>query len=423
MSTTTINDVAYLDIEAIDPDPNNRPTNIDAAFAKSIATHGVIQAITVRPNPDNPKRYRLVAGHRRHAAARKAGQKTIPALIRIDLNDQDAVGVQVVENLQRADLTLTDEVDALTRAIGVGYNVKSLAAAIGRTQKWVKERLALAELPPEMRGYLDNGEWTLADGLAVVPVLDDPEGIEAVLNRKWGSVQSAVEQHQRIKAFETKAIALVNKTTKAGITVLDPNDETKFKVLSDLGIEDDDHQGEPCHAVVMHGRPPSDPLLVTVCTNPSRHTKRGKSEVKRTQAPSDSFSEQRKETERAKREANAARKDAIATALASKLPKAEVDNMIYFTVIALAHSDDVKAACQVLGVEVPKDTYAETILTNWAQSKAGNPAKAAAAITFIHQDRYMRNAWPKDKARKWLKWLKTHTGYKPSAHERNAIKG
>lgn len=424
-NTTTDIDVRVIDLDLIDPDPGNRRTVLDADFIKSIKTHGVIQAITVRPHEDNPDRYRLVAGHRRHAAATKVGRTTIPALIRADLTDQTAIGVQVVENLQREDLTLTQEIDALTRAIGVGYTIKSVATAISRTQKWVKERLALAELPANVRTLIDNGEINLSEGLALVELIDDPEGIETVLNRKWGDITPAIEQYKRAKTFQSQAAALITKTVKAGHTVIDTTTDNppNFHPLHQLGINDDDHQGEDCHAFILEGRPPSKPRLTPVCTNKARHAKKGDSTVKTTSPSATTWDEERKQLAREKRDAAAARKDAIATALTSKIPKAEIDNMIYLALIDMAHADTLKAACRVLDIEVPKDSYAQYVLKDWATSKAGSPAKAAAAITLIHQDRTMRNEWPKADARKWLKWLKTHTGYTASKYERNAAKG
>ena len=82
-------------------------------LAENIKMHGVLQAVLVRPAPDGIDRtYELVAGARRFRASKLAGKGTIPATVR-DLTDAECREIQLIENLQRADIHELDE--------GIGY--------------------------------------------------------------------------------------------------------------------------------------------------------------------------------------------------------------------------------------------------------------------------------------------------------------
>lgn len=78
-------------------------------LAASVAAHGVLQPVLVRPTE---KGYELVAGHRRFAAAQKAGLERIPAAVR-DLTDVEALEIQLIENLERSDLHPLEEAHRL----------------------------------------------------------------------------------------------------------------------------------------------------------------------------------------------------------------------------------------------------------------------------------------------------------------------
>ncbi len=98
-----------IDLSRIDPSKTNPRKRFDAAamaeLTVSVAAHGVIQPILVRPTGS---RFELVAGERRFRAAQAAQLSAIPALVR-DLTDLEALELQVVENLKRADLHPLEE--------------------------------------------------------------------------------------------------------------------------------------------------------------------------------------------------------------------------------------------------------------------------------------------------------------------------
>jgi ParB/RepB/Spo0J family partition protein len=152
--------VEYLPLSRIlESSTNPRRTVKDAHFADlvgSIRTHGVLQPILVRPvtinkpTPTPGPHYELVAGHRRLAAAREAFYPNIPAFIR-ELSDQAALEIQVIENLQRSDLHALEEAQGYQRLLAMKYDIARIAERIGRSVKYVYDRVKLLQLIPAVQ--------------------------------------------------------------------------------------------------------------------------------------------------------------------------------------------------------------------------------------------------------------------------------
>ena len=120
--------------------------NSIAGLAESIKTHGVIQAILVRPKNG---RYELVAGERRYRASKLAGKSSIPALIR-DVADDQLEDVQLAENIQRENLAQIDLAKKLRRDMdAAGGDMDAVAAKHHKSKPWVSKMLGLLSLPEE----------------------------------------------------------------------------------------------------------------------------------------------------------------------------------------------------------------------------------------------------------------------------------
>jgi ParB family chromosome partitioning protein len=113
-------------------------------LADNIRQHGVLQPVLVRPLPDGESGfYELVAGARRYRASKLAGRESIPATVR-ELTDSECLELQLIENLQRADVHELDEARGyatLMRLQPENYSVEVLAEKIGRSGKYVYARL------------------------------------------------------------------------------------------------------------------------------------------------------------------------------------------------------------------------------------------------------------------------------------------
>ena len=223
-----------LSPKLIDPDPENRPVTLNADFKKSIAEHGVLEAINVAPHPDKNGRYILISGERRWRAATAAGLTTIPAVVRTGLTEAQRIVLQWTENEHRQDLTPCQEGHQFMRLAKLGHTVKQLAGDLNRSQKLVRDRLKLIELPKSAQKLIDSGEWSVADGLEATKLLDFPDALSQLIDGKPRNVEYTVRQfladYERAVAKEQ----LTEKAIKAGHTIIeDPKACTR---LDDLGI-------------------------------------------------------------------------------------------------------------------------------------------------------------------------------------------
>ena len=196
-----------LAIDSLVPADDNlrRRTGDVRDLAASITAVGVIEPLVVSPADDG--RYVIVAGHRRHAAAQKAGLAEVPCTIR-SLTDAERIEIMLVENLQRADLSAIEEASGYFRLVEHGLSQKELARRIGRSARHVASRLALLELPKAVQDALHAGSLMVGDGQALLALREHPEVIERLIAEEWsrGDLERAVirEQH-RLEAARTAA--------------------------------------------------------------------------------------------------------------------------------------------------------------------------------------------------------------------------
>lgn len=139
-------------------------------LAENIKVHGVLQPVLVRPSPGGAGgTYELVAGARRFRASKLAGKETIPATVR-ELTDAECREIQLIENLQRADIHELDEAFGYRalRELNPGlYTVETISAKIGKTPKYVYGRMKLADLIPAVEAAFYDGRLTVAHALEI----------------------------------------------------------------------------------------------------------------------------------------------------------------------------------------------------------------------------------------------------------------
>lgn len=130
-------------------------------LADSIRQQGVLQPIAVRPLADTD-RYELIYGERRYRASLLAGKEHIPATL-FDVDEATAFEIALAENLQREDMTPTDEGKAYQSLIDSGrHDVKSVALLFGKSEAYIRTRLKFADLIPELALLLEEDEITLS---------------------------------------------------------------------------------------------------------------------------------------------------------------------------------------------------------------------------------------------------------------------
>jgi ParB family chromosome partitioning protein len=168
--------VRIVQVDRIEPNPEQPRMVFEQAaldeLAASIREHGVLQPILVRPL--GPNTYQIVAGERRWRASRLAGLATIPALIE-EIDDDTALEIAIIENLQREDLTPLDEAAMFNRMVHEhGYSIRKLADKLGKDKGYLENRLRLADAPPEIRELVSLRKDSLSHAYELMKV-EDPK--------------------------------------------------------------------------------------------------------------------------------------------------------------------------------------------------------------------------------------------------------
>lgn len=149
--------------------------------AKSLEEHGLIQPIVVRLMPQSwqehtLKKYSLVCGFRRLTAADKILKwPEIEATVHENMTDEQARIINFAENLERKDLSLMQEANAVMALKTYGLNRDGIAAKLNKSPAWVQLREQASYMPPEIQKALDKGELTQRDLRELYVLRDDPQ--------------------------------------------------------------------------------------------------------------------------------------------------------------------------------------------------------------------------------------------------------
>ncbi len=167
------NDVTEIDIDEIRSNPYQPRKTFDIEslneLAKSISEYGIVQPIIVKKSV---KGYELVAGERRTKAAKIAGLKKIPAIIK-DFDDQEMMEIALVENIQRENLNPIDEATSISNIIKLrGYTQDEFANKFGKSRTYVTNILGLLKLPDEVKKLVEKRNLTMSHA-RVLSKMDD----------------------------------------------------------------------------------------------------------------------------------------------------------------------------------------------------------------------------------------------------------
>ena len=194
-----------LSIESLSPGKFQPRTRFDhatiEALADSIREQGIIQPLLVRPTPNGPAGYEIIAGERRWRAAQRAGLHDIPVVIR-DIDDDSALEMALVENLQRQDLGPMEEAEAFARLIEeFGHTQEKIAKSLGKSRSHVANTLRLRSLPAPVREMLDEGVLSAGHARALLGA-DDPISTGKQVVRRGLNVRQTetLIRHQQEKA-------------------------------------------------------------------------------------------------------------------------------------------------------------------------------------------------------------------------------
>lgn len=143
-------------LSTIEPDPNQPRSSMGDLddLVASIRDKGVLEPILVRPNPlddGSSPPYRIISGERRYRAAQEAGLYEVP-VIEMEVSEQEALEIALIENLQRKDLTPFEEAEGYRLlAESHQYTHEEIAEAVGKSRTVITESLSLLQMPPRVR--------------------------------------------------------------------------------------------------------------------------------------------------------------------------------------------------------------------------------------------------------------------------------
>ncbi len=197
---TAADDIRRLPIDLLDPNPFQPRMNFDEEMlrdlAESIRTQGVLQPILVRPHPEVPARYQIIAGERRWRAAGMSGLHEIPVVCR-ELSDVESAAAALIENLQRENLNPIEEAEGYQRLIqNFGLTHEALGTAVSKSRAHVGNIVRLLTLPEPVRDEVRKGTLSLGHARAML-TLPDPARIMTEVVKKGLSVRQTERLVQR----------------------------------------------------------------------------------------------------------------------------------------------------------------------------------------------------------------------------------
>ena len=218
---TTVRDVRRMPVERVYSNPAQPRQRFDEDalqdLAASIREHGVLQPILARPRADG--HYQIVAGERRWRASKIAGLTEIPVIVE-QIDDEAALEIAIIENLQREDISPLEEAEMFERMTREhGYSLRKLATKLGKDKGYLENRLRLVDAPDDVRELVSVRSDTLSHAYELMKV-DDPRKRRRLAKQVAAGELSLVKLRQRIEGKPRAAAppepeALENQTIEA----------------------------------------------------------------------------------------------------------------------------------------------------------------------------------------------------------------
>ena len=214
--------ITMLRLSKIEPNPEQPRREFDnellSELADSIANHGLIQPIAVKPSK-NDGYYTIVAGERRWRASKMAGLTNIPVII-MEIDDKKASEIALIENIQRKDLNPIEEARAY-RALIDEYNLTQaeVAAQVGKSRVAITNAMRILDLPDEVLDMISSGSLTTGHARALLG-LKNPDDIEALAKR-------AADEELSVRVVEENVRRLNMVKREGKEKVLSPEDIQK----------------------------------------------------------------------------------------------------------------------------------------------------------------------------------------------------
>lgn len=201
-------DRTLVPIEQItaNPDQPRRSFDPDALqeLAASLRQRGVLQPLIVRPHPQDPNLYQIVAGERRWRAAQMAQLHEIPVIIR-DMSDTEVLEVAIIENIQRADLNAIEEAASFRQLMDrFGHTQERLAEALNKSRSHIANLLRLLSLPDGVQDMVKDGRLSAGHARALITA-PNAQQLARRVSEKGLSVRETEQMVRKLAKGEEEA--------------------------------------------------------------------------------------------------------------------------------------------------------------------------------------------------------------------------
>ena len=214
--------VREIEIARIRPNPNQPRQHFDEEalkeLADSIAEHGVLQPILLRPEGED---FEIIAGERRWRAAQRAQLHAMPAIVRDRTDEGAAAELALIENIQREDLNAIEEAEGYRQLIQRhGHNQDDVGKLVHKSRSHIANLLRLLDLPHSVRQSLLQGDISMGHARAVA-ASPDPEALTKEIIAKGLSVRQAEERAKRAKQGPKELVLTSERKVDADLAALE----------------------------------------------------------------------------------------------------------------------------------------------------------------------------------------------------------
>ena len=228
--------IENIPLTKLDPNPNQPRRHFDdsalSELSQSIKRYGVIQPILVTPEKD---RYTVIAGERRWRASKKAGLKTIPAVVH-KRKELERIEIALIENVQRVDLTPLEQaltIEKLHEQFNFTYD--DIAKRLGKASSTVTNIVRLLKLPQDAKDALSKSEITEGHARQILAISDYPDQqkylLSSIIKNGWNvrqaeqfvtSLKTGIKESDKASArtsSETKETKILSKKLNTKVSV------------------------------------------------------------------------------------------------------------------------------------------------------------------------------------------------------------
>ena len=166
--------IEMIDVRKLYAHPNNPRKDIGdiTELADSIKANGIFQNLTVVPKEIDT--YTVIIGHRRLAAAKRAGLREVPCVI-ANMNEKEQIGTMLLENMQRSDLTLVEQAEGFQLMLDFGDSIEVVAEKTGFSESTVRRRIKMLSLDKQKLRDAEKRGGTLEEYIRVAEIKNESE--------------------------------------------------------------------------------------------------------------------------------------------------------------------------------------------------------------------------------------------------------